>query len=182
MSFIKSIQTYIHMCPPPPPPPPPPDIQNTSFFRTGIQSTNWSNGLRINNSLVITIETVSRNILSAIGGFGSGGVSPSTCSIFENKENKDTKSFIQTLFETMFRKLELLRKLENKDDRWGIQSYLKRCFWSWNCWENFESKDDIWWIITLFKTMFRNRWEYFKSMDDIWCLMTLFKTMFERIN
>ena len=38
---------------------------------------------------------------------GAGGVSLSTCSIFENK---DTTIFILTLFGTMFLKFELLRK------------------------------------------------------------------------
>ena len=102
-------------------------------------------------------------------------------SCWESFKGKDTKRYILALFETVFLKFELLRKLWKQGERhsafWcrlkrrlkvgtaekmlksctiddAFWRYLKRRFGSWNCWENFEAMDDRCCALTLFETMF----------------------------
>jgi len=97
---------------------------------------------------------------------------------WEKIESKKAKWRILALFETIFRKLELLRKFWKQREKMGHSDalwnsvlevetaekklkarklndafwhYLKRFLGSWNSWENFESKEGRWCIRTLFE-------------------------------
>ena len=66
-------------------------------------------------------------------------------------EVMDDRWCILTLFETMFLKFELLRKLWKQEEKRGaFWCYLKRCFGIWDCFENLEIMDDRWCILTIF--------------------------------